>query len=92
MATHLCQLREENGTVNAVVRTLDASSNDNFTIRSGSAELVTDALLSALGLKSGSFASENDELAACIAVLRERPFRITVTRRRVLHVEDYTGR
>ena len=88
MATHLCHLREENGAVNAVVRPLDATSQETFTIRSGTADIVTDALLAALGLSSGSFASANDELSACVAALRERPFKITVTPRRVMHVED----
>lgn len=88
MATHLCQLREENGVVNARVRPLDHTMHDRFSIRTGSADLVTDALVAALGLSSGSFASAEDELAACVAALRERPFRITLTRRRVIHVED----
>jgi len=92
MPTHLCHLREENGTVSEIVRPLDTSSKDTLTIQSGSADLVTDALLAALGMKCGSFASSDDELAACIAALNERPLRITVTRRRVIHVEGYIDR
>lgn len=88
MATHVCHLREENGVFSARVRPLDRSAHDSFSVRTGSAELVTDALLAALGLSSGSFASADHELVACVAALRERPFRITLTRRRVMHVEE----
>lgn len=92
MATHLCHLREDNGIVSARVHPLGHATQDSFSVRTGSAELVTDALLAALGLSSGSFASADHELVACVAALRERPFRITLTRRRVMHVEDTTNR
>lgn len=89
MATYLCLAREDNGGVSAVVsHRTGVTTQDKPIVRAASGDFVTDALLSAIGLKAGSFASSDDELAACIAVLRERPFRVTVDRRRVLHFED----
>lgn len=90
MPTYLCLAREDkDGGVSAVVsHRTGVTTNDKPIVRSGSGDIVTDALLAAIGLKAGAFASASDELAACVAVLRERPFCVTVDRRRVLHFQD----
>jgi len=79
METYLCHITTgvDNGVSAVINRTLDGE----LMVRRGLGKCVADALFEALGLRSAEFATSEDELETCVAALRGRPVRITVSGR-----------